>query len=196
MLAQYVLRLSVCRVVWCCFIMLPRAYRGLGSLVFCYSISSVVVVPASRKTPTSSSSYLYCMLVIIVWYVSDCHIRVLLRMCNAYAETGMFVLIYHICSWYLTAIDLPVWPMYDLLHVLHFNLYIPLKSVLFCVDLSHSWLYMVLHVWNAMFRSVRLNRLITLCVSGLWYINVIHFFLCVCVGFFAFGVLIILFFKL
>ena len=97
----------------------------------------------------------------------------LLRMCNAYAETGIFVLIYHICSQYLIAIDLPVWHTYDLLHVLYCNLYIPLESVLFCGDLSSSWLYMVLHVRNAMFRSVPLNMLITWCLSGLWYVNVI-----------------------
>ena len=121
----------------------------------------------------------------------------LLRVCNAYAETGMFVLIYHICSRYLIAIDLPVWPTFHLLHVLHCNLYIPLESVLFYGDLSSSWLYMVLHVRNAMFKSVRLNRLIIFCMSELWYVNVIHFFLCVCVGvFFAFSVLNILFFKL
>jgi len=123
----------------------------------------------------------------------------LLRMCNAYAETA-FILIYCICSRCLLSIDLPVWPTYDLLHVLYCNLYISLEFfcfVLFCGDVSHSWLYMVLHVLNVMFKSVRLNRLVTLGTSGLWYVNVIHFFLRVYVGVvYAFCVLIILFLKL
>jgi hypothetical protein len=56
---------------------------------------------------------------------------------------------------------------------------------------------MVLDVRNAMFKSVRLNRLVTLCMSGLWYVNVIHLFLCVCVRVVhVFCVLIILFLKL
>ena len=56
---------------------------------------------------------------------------------------------------------------------------------------------MVLHVRNVMFKSVRLNRLVTLRMSGIWYVNVIHFFLCVCVGvFYVFCVLITLFLKL
>jgi hypothetical protein len=114
-------------------------------------------------------------------------------MCNAYAETGLLVFIYRICSRCLISIDLTVWPTYDLLHVLHCNLYIPLEFVSFCGDLSHCWLYMVLHVRNAIFRSVRFNRLVTLCVSGLWYVNMMHFFLCVCVAaLFVFCVLIIL----
>ena len=47
-----------------------------------------------------------------------------------------------------------------------------------------------------MFRSVRLNRSVTLCISGLRYVNMIHFFVCVCVGvFFVFCVLIFLFSK-
>jgi hypothetical protein len=72
------------------------------------------------------------------------------------------------------------------------NLYIHKQSkrvCFFCVDLSRSWLYMVSHVRNAMFRSVSLDRLATLCMSGLRHVNVIHFFLCVCVGvFLAFSV--------
>ena len=86
---------------------------------------------------------------------------------------------------------------YDLLHVLHCSQYIPLEFVLFCGVRSCSWLYMVLYLQNAMFMLVSLNRLETLCVSELWYVNVIHFSLCVCVGVFSvFCVLIILFFKL
>ena len=41
-----------------------------------------------------------------------------------------------------------------------------------------------------------LNRLVTLFISGLWYVNVIYFIFCVCMGvFFVSCVLIILFLK-
>ena len=48
----------------------------------------------------------------------------------------------------------PVWPTYDLLHVLHCNLYIPLEFILFSDILSHKWLYIVLHSRSAMFKAV------------------------------------------
>jgi len=117
-------------------------------------------------------------------------------MCNAYSEI-VFFLIYRKCSRCLISNDFPVWPTYDLLHALLCNLYIQLEFILFCGDVSHSWLYLVLHVRNAMFKSVRLNRMVILCMSGLLYVNVIHFFLCVCAGvFYVFCVLIVLFLKL
>jgi hypothetical protein len=190
--------LSVCWVVWHVSLSCLGHIQGWVQWSSAHwSISSVAVMSACRKTPNISTSYLYCMLVIIVWCSGLPYSCLLLRMCGAYAETSLFVLIYHICLWYLIAIDLPVWPTYDLLHVLHCNLYIPLEAVLFCGDLSRCWLYVVLRVWNAMFRLVHLNRWVTLCMSGLWYVNVIHFFLCVCVGgFSAYSILIILFFKL
>jgi len=142
------------------------------------SISSVVVALACKMTPNSSLPFLYRMLLIIVWYVPDYHIRV----CYWECEIRLFVFIYRIFSQCLISIELPVWPTHDLLHILHCNLCIRLEFILFCGGLSHSWLYMALHVRNAMFNSVRLNRLVTLCTSGLWYVKVIHFFLCVCVG--------------
>ena len=73
----------------------------------------------------------------------------------------------------------PVRPTYDLLHVLNCNLYMPLQFTLFSGILSHNWLYIVLHVLNAMFKSVFFNKLVTLCMNRLYYINVIHFFRCV-----------------
>jgi hypothetical protein len=51
------------------------------------------------------------------------------NMCVAYLDFGLFVRIYHICSLYLTFITLPDCPMYTPLHVLHFNLCIPLGSL-------------------------------------------------------------------
>jgi hypothetical protein len=48
-----------------------------------------------------------------------------------YAEIGIFVLMYLVCSQCRMSIDLPVWPTYELLRVLHFNLYMPLEFILF-----------------------------------------------------------------
>jgi hypothetical protein len=87
-------------------------------------------------------------------------------MCNAYAEIGLFVLIYLLCSRCRISTDLPVWPKYDLLHVLHCNLWIPLEFILLSVILSQNWLYIVLHVLNAMFKSVFFNKLV-IQLSGL-----------------------------
>jgi hypothetical protein len=71
----------------------------------------------------------------------------------------------------------PVWPTYELLQVLHFNLYISVDFTLFSGIISWSWmyivyciLYIVLLVRKAIFKVVFLNKLVTLCISGLWYI--------------------------
>jgi len=81
--------------------------------------------------------------------------------------------------WYMFCIDLyippPVWPTYDLVHVLHCDLYIPLEFILFCGVLSRNWFHMVLHVRNCMFTSILLNRSVTLNMSGLRFVYVIHF---------------------
>jgi len=95
------------------------------------------------------------------------YLCLLLRMCDAYAEIGLFVLIYLVCSCCHISIDLPFWPTYDLLHVLLCNLYIPLEVTLFSGVLSHNWLYIMLHAQNAMFKLVLLNKLVTLGMSGL-----------------------------
>jgi len=60
--------------------------------------------------------------------------------------------------------------------------------VIYIFHRSFCWWYTVLRVRNAMFRSVRLNRSATWCIRGLRYVNIIHFFVCVCVGvFLSFG---------
>jgi len=89
----------------------------------------------------------------------------------------------------------PVWPVYELLHVLYFNLYMPLEFILFSGILLRSWLYMVLLVWKATIKLVFLNKLVTLCVYGMWYMKVNHFCCCVRVTFFC-VLSIILFFSL
>ena len=91
----------------------------------------------------------------------------LFRMCEEYAEIGLFVSMYLVCSRYRISIGLPVWPTYELLHVLHFNLYMPLELILFCGILSWSSSYMVLLFQKDIFKLILLNKLVTLCVSGL-----------------------------
>jgi hypothetical protein len=50
----------------------------------------------------------------------------LFKICNAYADFGSFVFIHLQCSAKRVFRLRPVWPMYRLLHVWHFILYIPL----------------------------------------------------------------------
>ena len=178
MLVWRVLSRSGCRVVWCVllcwlehivvWVHLSSAHRPL---------SSVTVALAHRMTHNSSLPFLYCIFLITACCVLDYHIHVYYQECvMCTPRIGLFfVLIYLICSWCIISIDLPVWPAYDMLHVLHCNWYIPLEYILFCGVLSHNWLYMVLHVQNSAFKSLFLKRLVTLCMSGLWYINVILF---------------------
>jgi len=62
----------------------------------------------------------------------------LFSMCNAHAEIGLLVLMYHVCSLCLVTIDLPGCPTYELLQLLHLSLYIPLEFVLVLNILSAS----------------------------------------------------------
>jgi len=50
-----------------------------------------------------------------------------------------------------------------------------LEFILFCGTLSHIWLYMVLEAQKAKFKLVCLNKLVTLCISGLSYVKVTQF---------------------
>ena len=61
----------------------------------------------------------------------------LFSMCNAYAEIGLLVLMYCVCSLCLVA-NLPDSPTYELLQVLHLSSYIPLEFVLVLTILSAS----------------------------------------------------------
>ena len=51
---------------------------------------------------------------------------------------------YRMCSLYLVAVDLPDYPTYELLHVLHLSLYILLEFVLVLTILSVNCLCIVL----------------------------------------------------
>jgi len=61
------------------------------------------------------------------------HFRIhiaLFRMCNAYAEIGLFVLMYLLGSRCRIPTDFPVWPTYELLHFLYFSSYMSLEFYL------------------------------------------------------------------
>jgi hypothetical protein len=64
-------------------------------------------------------------------------------------------------------------------YMLYCSLYIPQGDVLFCGTLSRNCLYTVLFVRKAMFMLMCLNKLVVLCKSWLWYVNVAHVFHCV-----------------
>ena len=97
-------------------------------------------------------------------------------MCMAYADYGLFVFMYLMCSLYLMLIPLPVCPIYFLLHVLHDRLYIPLGYV-FSFFLLVICLKIVFLVRKAIPTSEFLNRLVIFLTSGLWYVKVGYFFI-------------------
>jgi hypothetical protein len=74
---------------------------------------------------------------------------------------------YLVCSLCRNATELPVWPTYELLQVLHFSLHILLEFILFCGILSLSSLHIVSMARKALFKLVCLNKLVTLRISGL-----------------------------
>ena len=94
------------------------------------------------------------------------------KMCVAYADFGLFVLICLICSLYRTLLAQPDCPTYTPLHVLHFNLYIPRGPLYVCFSVSCC---IVLLARKATFRLVCLNRLVTHLISGLKCVNITHF---------------------
>jgi hypothetical protein len=132
--------------------------------------------------PNSSFCSLCCMVSAVVWFGMHFHIHVYcLESALCMLRLGylfwciLFVMSYSHWS--------PVWPAYELLHVLYFNLYMPLEFILFGGILLWNWLYMVLLVQTSIFKSLYLNKLVTLCMSWMWYVKVTHFFFCcVCVG--------------
>jgi hypothetical protein len=68
----------------------------------------------------------------------------LFKICSAYAEIGLFVLMYVVCSRCHIPIDLPVCLTYELLQVLHISQYMPVEIILFRGTSSRIWLYIVL----------------------------------------------------
>ena len=90
-------------------------------------------------------------------------------------------LIYLMCSLNLMPIALPDCPTYTLIHVLHFNLYIPLGSLCLClVVFSCCWIVLVAR--KLIFTSVCLNKLVIRLTSGLWYVKVTYLQRCVVIS--------------
>jgi hypothetical protein len=86
---------------------------------------------------------------------------------NAYVNTELLVLIYLIMFtvlYFYCSSSLVNMICYVSCIV---NSYMLLKFILFGGILLNNWLYTVLHVLNAMFTSVFLNKLLTLCMIGL-----------------------------
>ena len=113
-----------------------------------------------------------------------------LSMSNARAERGSLFFMYLTCSRNLKFRLRLVCPTYDLWHVLHVILYIPLFS---CDDV---WIRVVgiknccnvVVALNAIPTLVFLNKFVILLIFGLWYVNVVQilcFFLAVYVIIFA-----------
>jgi len=131
--------------------------------------------------PNSSFCFLYCTVLVDVWF--GLHFRI-----------HVFCLIVQCVCWgWFICFDVSfVFAMSysyrssssanELLQLLHFNLYMPLEFILFSGIQSQNWLYMVVLVRKAIFKLVFKNKLVTQCMSGLWYVKVTHFFCCVCVG--------------
>jgi hypothetical protein len=137
-------------------LMLTRKYSGLGSLAFCSSISLVVEL-ACKRTPSSSYSFPYCMFCFGFPY--SC----LLLMCNVYVEIGLF--------WYILYVHSIIFYRFQfgqhmICYMFCIVIYILCLS-LFCLVVSCRIIGCMLHALNGMFNSVLLNKLVTLCVSGL-----------------------------
>jgi hypothetical protein len=77
----------------------------------------------------------------------------------------------------------PVCPIYIFVHVLHFNLHISnlLYSSVCCCCLCARCSSIVLHVRCAVFILVYLKNLLMNRISFPTYVNVAHFFFCICV---------------
>jgi len=75
-------------------------------------------------------------------FLLQCRIRVYCLeygfMCNSYAEFGLLVLMYRVCSLCLVAFARPDCPTYELLQESQLRLYMPLEFVLVLTILSVS----------------------------------------------------------
>jgi hypothetical protein len=88
----------------------------------------------------SSFCFLCCMVLVVVWFVLHFRIRVYCLKCVMPMLRLVICFEYLVISQCRIPIDLTVWPTYELLHVLHFNLCMPLEFILFIGILSRSWL--------------------------------------------------------
>jgi hypothetical protein len=140
-------KLSVYRSAWLCRLERIRGSVRMSSVL--QSVIHVVVMYVYKMIPNSSLVCPYRMLATSVLCSRLPCSCLLSKKCNTYADMGLFVLVYRMCSWCLIVIDLPVCPTNELLHVLHCSLYIPQQNVLVCGTLSRNCLYTVLFVYTS-----------------------------------------------
>jgi hypothetical protein len=170
--------------VVCRLVTLAKVYSGLRSLAFCSSIN----ISCCWKIGTKSDSQKFVFIpllhvlsnsTVLFAFPYSC---LLFKIWNKYAEIWLFVLMYLMCSQCHTPVDLPAWPTYELLQVLHFSRHTQLEFILLCGTLL-QFFYTVLVFKKAVFKLVYLNKLVTVCKSRLWCVKVTRFFFCcVCVG--------------
>jgi hypothetical protein len=157
------------------FVIFASSKRGFVSLTCCLVINSFCWWSACIYSASQQSMR------VPFWHAcNNCSVFCFVpysclfsKMCVAYADFALFVLIYLIHSLYLTFIVLPDCLTYTPLHVLHFNLYIQHGSLY--VYFSVSCCCIVLLAWKVTFRSVFLNRMFTHLISGLKWMNITHF---------------------
>jgi hypothetical protein len=114
-----------------------QSVQWVKDVTICFSISISCCWKICMKIPSSSFSFPYCMFLDSTVWSAFPYSWLIFKICNAYAESGLFVLMYLVCSQCI-AIHLPVCPTYRLLQELHFSLYIPLEFIVFCGTLSQS----------------------------------------------------------
>jgi len=120
--------------VVCRLVTLAKVYSGLRSLTFCSSIN----ISCCRKIRMKSGSQKFVFIpllhvlsnsMVLSAFRFSC---VILKIRNTYAEIWLFFLVYLLCSRCRTPVDLPVWPTYEILQVLHFSRSMQLELILFC----------------------------------------------------------------
>ena len=131
----------------------------------------------------TSFCFLCCMVLVVVRSGLHYPIHVYCLVCAMrMLALGCLSLMCLLCSQCRISIDLPVWPTYELL------IYIWRWS-LFC------WVvfYRVLLVRNTIFSLILFNKFVTLCVSGLLFMKVTHFFFIVFVWLWLFYCFLLLY---
>ena len=131
--------------------------------------------------PNSTFCFLYRTVLVVLWFCL--HFRIHVHCLNVQCVWWGWVICFDVSC--VFAISHSYWSSRvqtnELLKVLNSNLFMPLEFILLSGIQSRSWLYMVVLIRKAIFKLIFLNKLVTQCMSGLWYVKVTHFLLYVCV---------------
>ena len=145
-----------------CFVVGKNVCKMIPNSSFCFLCCTVLVV------------YVLVCISIFILYCSECAMRRL--------RLG------YLCCCILCVHDVvfllnPVWPTYELLHVLYFSLYMRLEFYFIEWYSIAELVDMVLLVRKDIFKSVFFNKLVTLCMRCLRQVKATDFlFCCVCMG--------------